>query len=142
MSVRAWFRHSSPGVTGLTVAAAVVIGALLVVAGLGLTGGLSTRTHALAEPPKLPGDFGPRLELAISSGNGSLPTNNTTITVQIWSAVPSGFASGGMELQNISASRQQSNGFEDRLFNWTENGSSTSVPRAGFLSPNFDTLAG
>ncbi len=142
MSVRAWFRHSSPGVTGLTVAAAVVIGALLVVAGLGLTGGLSTRTHALAEPPKLPGDFGPRLELAISSGNGSLPTNNTTITVQIWSAVPSGFASGGMELQNISASRQQSNGFEDRLFNWTDNGSSTSVPRAGFLSPNFDTLAG
>ncbi len=142
MSVRAWFRHSSPGVTGLTVAAAAVIGALLVVAGLGLTGGLSTRTHALAEPPKLPGDFGPRLELAISSGNGSLPTNNTTITVQIWSAVPSGFASGGMELQNISASRQQSNGFEDRLFNWTDNGSSTSVPRAGFLSPNFDTLAG
>ena len=142
MAVRRLFRGPIPAATGLTVAAAVAIAAVLVVGGLGLTGNLSDQIHSLPQPPRLPGDFGPRLELAIRSGNGSIPMNNTTITVQIWSAVPSAFASGGMQLENISANLQQSNGFEDRLFNWTENGSSPSVPRAGFLSPRFDTLAG
>ena len=142
MSARTGLRPPAPAVTGLTVAAAAAIPVMLVLGGLGLTGGLTTQIRRLPEPPKLPGDFGPRLELAIRSGNGSIPMNNTTITVQIWSAVPSAFASGGRQLQNISANLQQSNGFEDRLFNWTENGSSPSVPRAGFLSPRFDTLAG
>ena len=142
MSARTGLRPPAPAVTGLTVAAAAAIAVMLVLGGLGLTGGLTTQIRRLPEPPKLPGAFGPRLELAIRSGNGSIPMNNTTITVQIWSAVPSAFASGGMQLQNISANLQQSNGFEDRLFNWTENGSSPSVPRAGFLSPRFDTLAG
>ncbi len=142
MSARTGLRPPAPAVTGLTVAAAAAITVMLVLGGLGLTGGLTTQIRRLPEPPKLPGDFGPRLELAIRSGNGSIPMNNTTITVQIWSAVPSAFASGGRQLQNISANLQQSNGFEDRLFNWTENGSSPSVPRAGFLSPRFDTLAG
>ena len=108
-------------------AALVVVGAVAVELGIYH----SSRTVVLG-----PGDFGPKILVTVAPGLTGW-SNGTTITLQIYEAVPAAFKNPGLHVGNVTPAAQWTNGYDDELLNGTISANVTSF----FLSPIFDTLA-
>jgi hypothetical protein len=124
----------------------MALGAILAVAILVLGIGVYVGEHGTPSGPvaKPTGDFGPKV-LVSGTGNAGALSNNTTINIQIFSAVPAAFESPGTTFQapglhiyNLSAQSPWNNGVNEELLN------ATILPQnnttAFFLAPTFDTI--
>lgn len=99
-----------------------------------------TRTAPPPAPPAIKpvAAFGPKL-LVHEPGGRSALANNTTINIQIFSAVPNAFRSTGLLFYPVSPQDQWTNGVNEELLNATLfPGNNTT---AFFLAPSFNTIA-
>lgn len=113
----------------------IVVAVILVLAGAIEIGRLVTTSHVATKPTA---DFGPKLQL-INIGTDNPVANNTTLQIQVFSAVPSAFSTQGILHYLIAGSAQTNNGADDELLNATLlPGNTTS---SFLLSSTFDTIA-
>jgi hypothetical protein len=97
----------------------------------------SSCSGSTATAPKPTAAFGPKV--IVSGENASALGNNTTVSLQVYAAVPPSFAKGGPVVYPISPLAQGSNGADDELLNVTL--LAQNYTSAFFLAPSFDTIA-
>jgi hypothetical protein len=124
----------------------MALGAILASAIMVLGIGVYVGEHETPSSPVLKpvGNFGPKV-LVSGTGNAGALANNTTITIQIFSAVPAAFESPGTSFQapglrifNLSAQNPWNNGVNEELLDVTLLPQNNTT--AFFLAPTFDAI--
>ncbi|MCL5254442.1 MAG: hypothetical protein M1351_10235 [Candidatus Thermoplasmatota archaeon] len=118
---------------------AVIASVVIIAAGAGYALHVYSRRSVSRPKPKPAGYFGPRVVVYSNSPAGSI-ANNTTINVQIFSAVPSAFAKTGLSFYSIAQDNQWNNSVNDELLNATMLPGNASTGRF-FLSAQFNSIA-
>jgi hypothetical protein len=131
----------------LALVGAIACGMIVVVAASVYLTRPSTSSTQTTKPV---GDFGPKVLLS-GAANPAAIANNTTVSIQVYSAVPSAFetssSSSPLNFYTISAQNQWANGGDEELLNVTlvpqgafDNGVFTNAT-SFFLAPTFDSIA-
>jgi hypothetical protein len=124
---------------GLMKLFAVIASVVIIAAGAGYALHVYSRRSVSRPKPKPAGYFGPRVVVYSNSPAVSI-ANNTTINVQIFSAVPSAFAKTGLSFYSIAQDNQWNNSVNDELLNATMLPGNASTGRF-FLSAQFNSIA-
>ena len=118
---------------------AVIASVVIIAAGAGYALHVYSRRSVSGPKPKPAGYFGPRVVVNSNSPTGIID-NNTTINVQIFSAVPSAFAKTGLSFYSIARDNQWNNSVNDELLNATMLPGNASTGKF-FLSTQFNSVA-
>ena len=118
---------------------AVIASVVIIAAGAGYALHVYGQRSVSRPKSKPAGYFGPRVVVNSGSPTDSI-ANNTTINVQIFSAVPSAFAKTGLSFYSIAQDNQWNNSVNDELLNSTMLPGNASTGKF-FLSTQFNSIA-